>query len=186
MKILKKSNYLLLMILLLVPFIGISQTIQLKDSSNIKLINAAREIMVTAGTCALITLDEEGRPRVRVMSPFIPENDLTVWFGTNSKSRKVDQIKKDPRVTLYYLDSDASGYVMIHGIAQIVDDQMEKEKRWKDEWEAFYPNRPEGYLLIKVSPIWMEVISYTCGIVGDPITWQPPKVLFNSKYEFVE
>ncbi len=171
----------MLALLLLLPFVGVSQNLELKDSLNLKLISAAKEIMVTAGTCALTTLDEEGRPRVRAMSPFIPEDDLTVWFGTNSKSRKVVQIKNDPRVTLYYLDIDASGYVMIHGIAQIVDDKMEKEKRWKDEWEAFYPNRPEGYLLIKVSPIWMEVISYTHGIVGDPTTWQPPKVLFDSK-----
>lgn len=181
MKPLRKTIYLIFSILLLIPCIGISQNIESKDSTNIKLINAAREIMISAGTCALITLDGEGRPRVRAMSPFIPESDLIVWFGTNSKSRKVDQIKKDPRVTLYYLDSDSSGYVMIHGIAQIVDDLEEKEKHWKDEWEAFYPNRPEGYLLIKVSPEWMEVISYTRGIVGDPITWQPPIVLFNPK-----
>ncbi len=181
MKLLRKCRYLILSILFLMPCIGVSLNITPKDSSHIKLINAAREIMTAAGTCALITLDSEGIPRVRVMSPFIPENDLTVWFGTNPKSRKVKQIKNDPRVTLYYLDSDASGYVMIHGIAQIVDDQTENGKRWKDEWEAFYPNRPEGYLLIKVSPIGMEIISYTRGIVGDPITWQPPKVLFDSK-----
>ncbi len=182
MKSLRKTIYVILPFLLLIPCIGISQNIESKDSSNIKLISAAREIMVAAGTCALITLDVEGRSRVRVMSPFIPESDLTVWFGTNPKSRKVKQIRNDPRVTLYYLDNDASGYVMIHGLAKIVDDQKEKENRWKDEWESFYPNRPEDYLLIKVTPEWMEVISYTRGIVGDPITWQPPKVLFDFKH----
>lgn len=171
----------ILSILFLIPGIGISQNIAQKDSSNIKLISAAREIMSASGTCALITLDEEGRSRVRVMDPFLPESDLTVWFGTNPKSRKVNQIKNDPRVTLYYLDKDASGYVMIHGKAQIIDDQKEKEKHWKDEWEAFYPNRPEDYLLIKVSPKWMEIISYTRGIVGEPTTWQPPIVLFDSE-----
>ena len=180
MKTLRKSIYVIFTILLLIPFTGFNQNIEPIDSTNNKLISAAREIMNAAGTCALITLDEEGRPRVRAMDPFTPESDLTVWFGTNSKSRKVNQINKDARVTLYYLDSDASGYVMIHGIAQLVDDQKEKENRWKDEWEAFYPNKKEGYLLIKVSPIWMEVSSSTRGIVGDTITWQPPIVLFDS------
>ena len=52
--------------------------------------------MISAKTCALITLDSEGRPRVRVMDPFIPENDFTVWFGTNPKTRKVEQIKNNP------------------------------------------------------------------------------------------
>jgi len=168
------------LILLLLPFRSFSQNIAQKDSSDKKLNNAAREIMAAAGTCALITLDENDTPMVRTMDPFLPENDFTVWFGTNPKSRKVNQIKKNPKVTLYYLDKDASGYVVIHGTAQLVDDQKEKEKRWKDEWEAFYPNKTEGYILIKVIPEWMEVLSYTRGIFSDPKTWQPPVVVFDS------
>ena len=89
-------------------------------NNDTKLINAAKEIMQSAKTCALITVDDEGRPRVRTMDPFSPEENLTVWFGTNASSRKVDQIKNDNRVTLYYLDKDNTGYVMIHGIASIV------------------------------------------------------------------
>jgi general stress protein 26 len=181
MKLLKKSLYLIFPILLLIPDAGFSQIKEHKDSVTVKLKTTAREIMTAAGTCALITVDQEGRARVRVMDPFPAENDFTVWFGTNPKSRKVDQIKKDPRVTLYYLDPNASGYVMIHGIAQLVNDQKEKEKRWKVEWEAFYPDKPEGYLLIKVIPKWMEVISYTHGIVGNPVTWEPPIVSFDPK-----
>ena len=179
MKFLRKSIWFVYSIFFVLPFTVISQNIEQNDSTNIKLIRAAREIMTAAGTCALITLDEEGLPRVRAMSPFIPESDFTVWFGTNAKSRKVNQIEKDPRVTLYYLDSDESGYVMIHGIAQIVDDPKEKEKRWKDEWKAFYPNRPEGYLLIKVFPKWMEVSSNKRGVFSDSLTWQPPVVRFD-------
>jgi len=178
---LKKIIYLIVAVLFLMPSTGFNQIIKLQDSINNKLKKAAREIMTSAGTCALITIDQKGRPRVRVMDPFVPESDFTVWFGTNPNSRKVDQIKKDPKVTLYYLDIDGSGYVMIHGTAQIVIDQEEKEKRWKVEWEAFYPNKTEDYLLIKVSPEWLEVISYTRGIAGDPTTWEPPTVLFDSK-----
>ncbi len=180
MKPSQRFTYLIILVLLLIYFNGFSQEKISKKLSDIDLINVAKEIMIASGTCALITLDEEGHPRVRAMDPFIPENDLTVWFGTNANSRKVDQIKKDPRVTLYYLDSDSSGYVTIHGTAQIINDKKEKEKRWKDKWHDFYPKK-ENYLLIKVSPTWMEVISESRKIVGDTITWQPPKVLFNYK-----
>ena len=179
MEKLRKPIYIILSVLLLITFNSFSQNTIQKDSLRNKLVDAAREIMAASETCALITLDREGRSRVRVMDPFLPESDFTVWFGTNPKSRKVDQIKKDSRVSLYYFDSNSSGYVMIHGIAQLVDDPKEKEKRWKDVWKLFYPDKPEGYLLIKVSPEWMEVISYSHGIVGDPITWEPPIVLFN-------
>ena len=179
MKQVLKPIHSLLIIGLLIPYLGTGQSTEPKDAQDQKLIDAAREIMIAAGTCALITVDEEGRSRVRAMDPFPPEKDLTVWFGTNPKSRKVGQLRNDPRVTLYYLDNDASGYVMIHGTAELVDDEKEIEKRWKTEWEAFYPNQTEGYLLIKVSPEWMEVISETRGILGDPATWEPPVVFFN-------
>lgn len=180
-KILKICSRIIITIVLLMPLVGFGQNQALQDSLNNKLGVAAKKIMNSAGYCALITLDKEGRPRVRVMDAFPPEDDFTVWFGTNPESRKVGQIKNDSRVTLYYQDKDDSGYVMIHGKAELVDDLNEKEKHWKVEWEAFYPDKPDGYLLIKVSPEWMEVVSYAYGITGDAVTWEPPKVTFDSK-----
>ena len=150
------------------------------DSTPTDLTKVAREIIVDAGNCALITLDENGAPSVRAMDPFLPENDFTIWLGTNSKSRKVDQIKSDPRVTLYYFDVNASAYVTIRGNAEIVNSTKEKKNRWKKAWEAFYPDFPEGFSLIKVSPVWLEVISEKHGVLGDSISWQVPKHLFNS------
>ena len=179
MKTSKRFYYVAISILLFISFSGLGQiSEQGSDSADQALIEAAKEIMNSAGTCALITLDDEGAPRVRAMDPFSPEKDLTVWFGTNSRSRKVDQIKKDPRVTLYYLDKDASGYVIIHGLARLVNNSQEKEKRWKAEWEAFYPDKTKDYLLIEVSPSSIEILSPPRGIVGDPETWQPPVVNF--------
>ncbi|MEL6253309.1 MAG: pyridoxamine 5'-phosphate oxidase family protein [Bacteroidota bacterium] len=150
----------------------------IRDSTEQKILSVAQEIMTEAKTCALISLDKEGRPRIRTMSPFLPEEGFIVWFGTNPNSRKVVQIKKDPRVTLYYTAKDETGYVMIHGRAELVNDPDEKQKHWKEEWEAFYPNRGEAYLLIKVSPEWMEVISEKHGILGDEKSWTPRIIRF--------
>jgi general stress protein 26 len=176
----KKSVFILCAILLSFNSNSFSQNLSRKDSTNIKLVKVAKTIMSEAETCALITLNENNLPMVRVMDPFLPENDLTVWFGTNPKSRKVDQIENNPNVTLYYLEKNSSGYVVIHGKAELIDDEREKEKRWKIEWEAFYPDKSEGYLLIKVVPISMEVISYTHDILGDPETWKTPVVYFDN------
>jgi len=145
------------------------------------LMQEAKEIILSAGNCTLITLDNEGVPRARIMDPFSPEEDFVVWFGTNSKSRKVDQIKNDTRVSLFYFDSNTTDYVLIHGKAQLVNDPFEKDKRWKAKWNDFYPNRTEGYLLIKVSPIWMEILSNSRGIFGDSLTWEPPSLIFDLK-----
>jgi len=157
------------------------QNKSVSDYSREFLLKEAKDIMINSGTCTLITLDSAGVPRARIMDPFAPEDDLSVWFGTNSKSRKVDQIKKDSRVSIYYFDAETTDYVLIHGNAQLVNDQQEKENRWKEKWNDFYPNRSEGYLLIKVAPIWMEILSTSRGIYGDAITWKPPTLIFETK-----
>jgi general stress protein 26 len=166
MKHLNKLTFVVFSIILLYPLKDFSQNTDHKIVSKDTLIEAAKEIIASATTCALITI-EGNHPIVRVMDPFPPESDFTVWFGTNPKSRKVNQIKNNPNVTLYYLEKDASGYVVIHGIAELVNDQQEKEKHWKKEWKAFYPDKNESYLLIKVTPKSMEVISYKHAILGD-------------------
>lgn len=164
--------------LLLISFNSFSQEPAHKDFSEEALTTAARDIIEGAGTCALITLDTNGLPSVRVMDPFLPESDFTIWFGTNPKSRKVNEINNNPKVTLYYLEKNSAGYVVIHGTATLVNDQSEKDKWWKTEWDAFYPNNTDAYQLIKVSPQRMEVISYTHNIIGDPTTWEVPVVIF--------
>jgi general stress protein 26 len=148
------------------------------EVSRQELLNAAREIMLSSKKCALITQDEQGVPQVRTMDPFSPEADFTVWLATNPKSRKVEQIKNNSSVTLYYPDKKDKGYVVIHGTAKLVNDQKEKDTRWKTEWKNFYPNQTDQYLLIKVTPHYLELINYNHGLSGDPTTWQPVRVDF--------
>jgi len=148
------------------------------DTTVTNLKDVAKEIMNNANTCALITVDTNHRPRVRMMGTLKPDEDFTVWFGTNPNSRKVKQIKQNREVTVYYTEEGNSGYVMLQGTAQLVNDSKEKEIHWKDDWKEFYPNYPDDYLLIKVSPNWLEVVSYKHNILGDSKTWEPAKVAF--------
>ena len=147
-----------------------------KDS----LIVAAREIIATARYCALITVDSKGRIHARTMDPFPPDENLVIWFGTNPKSRKVAEIRRHSRVTLYYFDRESPAYVTISGIARLVNNRAEKARRWKDEWKAFYPDRKKGYLLIAVTPKELEIVNEKKGLVGDALLWTPPTVRFNS------
>jgi general stress protein 26 len=112
------------------------------------------------------------------MDPFPPDSDMTIWMGTNRKTRKVTDIERDSRVTLYFYSSDAVGYVTVTGRARLVDDVEEKAMRWKAEWEAFYQDRASDYLLIRVTPERLELVDYSREMVGDPDTWEPLFVEF--------
>ena len=146
-----------------------------------ELIAAAREIMEASRYCALITIDSKGRTHARTMDPFPPDANMNIWFGTNARSRKVAEIRRNRRVVLYYFDREAGAYVSISGTARLVSDPKEKARWWKDEWKAFYPDREKGFLLIAVTPNELEIVSEKKGIVGDSVRWTPPRVRFGSK-----
>lgn len=143
------------------------------------LLAAARDIVAAARYTALVTLDSTGHPQARAIDPFAPDSGFVVWIGTNRRTRKVGEIRRDPRVTLYYFDEPSAAYVTIRGTARIVADPRETARHWKPEWDTFYPDRV-NYVLIAVTPDRLEVVSEARGIVGDPVTWAPPAVEFGS------
>jgi len=138
---------------------------------------ASRKIITDSYFGTLITIDQQGQPRARVMEVFAPEADFTIWMATNPKSRKVVQIENNPQTTLHYFDKNAMGYVSLMGKAFIVNDNAIKATKWKAGWDKFYQNQEEAYLLIKFIPESLELISIPNGFTGDEKTWQPHKVI---------
>lgn len=149
-----------------------------KKFTNAELIAAAREIIAAARYCSLITTDAAGRPQARTLDPFPPDEQMTIWLGTNARSSKVGEIRRNPHIVLYYFDRDAQAYVSISGCARIVNDAKLKLKWWKNEWRDFYPDRARDYLLIQVKPERMEIVSVKRGIIGEDKSWTPPTVIF--------
>jgi general stress protein 26 len=141
-----------------------------------QLIAAAREIMAGQTYCGLVTLDEGGRPQVRTMNPFPPEEDMTVWFATNTRSRKVQEMRRDPRVVLYYANhKEATGYVALSGRAVLIDDMQEILKRKRAYWDQAFPGL-KNLVLIKVVPERLDVLNYAKGALGDELTWRTPSI----------
>lgn len=141
------------------------------------VVAVAKQLMERARYCALVTTGPDGRAEARIMDAFSPEGDMTVWLATNAASRKVEQIRKSPRVTLFYWDKTSLGYVTLIGDASLVDDPAEKAKHWKEEWSDFYTDAYRGadYLLIRVSPLRLEIVSVADGLLNDPATGRPPQ-----------
>ena len=144
------------------------------------VINIAAGIMERARYCTLITLGDGGHPQARIMDAFPPEGEMVVWMATNARSRKVGEIRKDPRVTLSYFDAKTTSYVTLIGRATLVSDPAEKAKRWKEAWAKLYidGNRGDDYLLVKVTPVRLEVSAEGEGVKHDPKTWRATVVDF--------
>lgn len=147
-----------------------------RQASREDTLRVAREIMERVVYCALVTVDGDGQPRSRTVFPFRPDADMTVWIATKPGTRKLEQIAANPRVTLYYADEEAASYVSLMGTARIRDDADSKRAHRHPEADSFWPDYPEGYTLIEVEPIWLEVVGP--GIEPDDETWRPQSVRF--------
>lgn len=147
--------------------------VEAPDRSRERVLLVARELMLGARFCTLVTLGDLGEPQARIVDPLEPDAAFMVYVATNPLSRKVAQIRKDPRVTLLYFDAARSAYVTLIGRATEVTG-AEKRAHHKKDWEAFFPaGKPESYTLYRIIPSRLEVVSAKDGLSGDPATWRP-------------
>ncbi|MBY0488745.1 MAG: pyridoxamine 5'-phosphate oxidase family protein [Gemmatimonadaceae bacterium] len=155
-------------LLLLLPA-AVGAQVAPKDTAAI-----VRRLIAGAKYATFVTLDERGAPRSRMVQPKPPERDFTVWFATNPRTRKVQDITRDGRVVLHYFDPVRQGYVSIVGTATVARDKATKDAHWDPAWDAFYKDRENGVVLIGVTPDHLEIVSDKDHITGDNATWRPP------------
>jgi general stress protein 26 len=142
------------------------------------LLVAAREIMESTHYCALATIDSTGQPQIRTMNPFPANDELITWFATSRSSRKVAEIRKNPKVCVYWADHvSARGYVSITGTAEVIDDKELLTKMKRDYWNGI-PNWQDIFVLIKIVPGTLDVINYKHGLNNDPTTFRAPSIVF--------
>ncbi|MBK7131650.1 MAG: pyridoxamine 5'-phosphate oxidase family protein [Bacteroidales bacterium] len=142
------------------------------------LMFAAKEIIKGTNYCGLATVDASGQPQMRTMNPFPVNDEFITWFATSRSSRKVKEIKNNPKVCVYYADhSTAKGYVSITGTAEVIDDRDLLVKMKRDYWNGI-PKWETNFVLIKIVPKTMEVVNYKRGLSSDPNTFSAPKMVF--------
>ena len=144
------------------------------------IMQAARGIISRAYFGTLITIDQNGNAKARLMEPFAPEKYFVIYLATNPKSRKVQEIQQNHQATLHYVDAPRTGYVSLYGSIDIVTNDSLKKAHWKNGWERFYPNKSDGYMLLKFIPDYLEVISIRDSLTGNANNWQPARVEFFS------
>jgi len=120
----------------------------------------------------LSTLQDDGCPDTRVMFNLLKlrppvlalaEDSFATWIGTNTSSQKVAQIRKDPRVCLYYSDTDSFEGLTLRGTVEEIHDLGLRTAVWTEEWNVYYPGGQEGgdFTLLRFQPLRGR---YYCGL----------------------
>lgn len=137
---------------------------------------AAHEIINETTYCGLVTIDSLGQPQIRTMNPFPVKDDFVIWFATSRTSRKVKEIKNNPKVCVYFANHlTAKGYVNINGSASVIDDRELLIKMKRDYWNGIQ-GWQDRFVLIKIIPKSIEVINYKHGLNNDPNTLKAPTI----------
>ncbi len=117
----------------------------------------AVELMETSEAVYLTTIGEEGYPYTRAMLNLrnkrsYPnqahlfaqhQDDLMIYFSTNTSSNKRRQIQSDSKVAVYYCNPEKFHGLMLSGDIEIVDDSKLRQALWNEGWERYYPSGPD-------------------------------------------
>jgi general stress protein 26 len=106
------------------------------------------ELITDIQVCMFTTTNEDGHLMSRPMAVQEVEFDGDLWFFTKLSGRKIDQIRRTPRVNIAL--SSRSSWVSVSGEAEIVHDDEKARQLWNTRISAWFPDGPDDPELVLV------------------------------------
>lgn len=134
--------------------------------NELKAKKLAAELMSISEVACLSTLNHEGFPETRALMnlnnsqqfpalvDFTSEGDLVAYLTTNTASYKMDNIRENPKTSIYYYKEGRQDGLMLMGTMEIVEDMELKKAFWHEGWKVFFPKGVEDsdYTLLRLKP----------------------------------
>lgn len=95
-----------------------------------KLHELAHAVIESAKFPMLATVDPEGQPRVRPVSPVRVDDDFTIYVANLRSYSKTSEIEANSKVELAYLAPDHD-QIRVTGLAEVLTDQQLKSEIWE-------------------------------------------------------
>lgn len=89
--------------------------------------------------CFLGTIREDGFPNIKGVNNVKHEGLSNVWFSTNTSSKRVQQLKKNNKACVYYVNEKEYKGLMLVGTIEILRDPESRKMLWFDGAEKYYP-----------------------------------------------
>ena len=116
-----------------------------------KFTKLAKEINV----CMFITNNNaDAQSHTRPMATIEVEENGTLWFFTDVRSIKVEEVQKEQEVHLTYAHPGKESYLDVWGGASVIRDRQQIKDKWSPIVKAWFPNGDEdpNLALLKVIP----------------------------------
>ena len=136
-----------------------------------KWLAAARETIGSLPHAWLATRAEGGGANARSVRVHADPTNGDEWarrFLVRRGSRKVAELRADPRVTLAYQADSGDAYVALGGVARLVEDTAEMRSIWGDAADARFPPgwADANMIVVKVDVDRIEL--HVRGVTDEP------------------
>jgi general stress protein 26 len=85
------------------------------------------------------SLDQNGYPNIKAMLNLEHEELKTIWFSTNTSSKRVAQFHQNPKACVYYVDQERFMGLMLAGNVEVLQDPLSRQRLWRPGFEMYYP-----------------------------------------------
>lgn len=117
--------------------------------------NKAEALAERSKTCIFGSLDECGSPMMKAFMKTRAIGLKEFWFCSNTSSKRVTQIQKNPNAALYFYDENSFEGLMLSGKAEISCDDAKRQEFWSDGMKIYYPLGAcdPDYVLVKFTAV---------------------------------
>jgi general stress protein 26 len=102
----------------------------------------AWDVIDKAGYCVMVT-QFDGGLRGRPMQARPDREEGLIWFLTDVRASKDDEIEAWPDICLVFVEPKEKVYLSVSGRAEVVDDREKTRLLWDDEQQAWWPGGPD-------------------------------------------
>jgi general stress protein 26 len=89
---------------------------------------------------AMMTTTEGGVLHTRPMYSHEVDSQDGFWFFTSLSSAKVEELERDPKVSLAYSDLSRNFFASVSGTAEIRRDKADIDRLWSEGLRTWFPN----------------------------------------------
>jgi general stress protein 26 len=112
----------------------------------------AWQLMEKIGFAMLVTRDGD-KLRARPMSAFIERDHNAIYFLTDARQHKDDEIARNPSINLSFADAGAQKYVSLTGTAVVSNDRAKIKELWSTPAKAWWDSAEDPNIrVLKITP----------------------------------
>jgi general stress protein 26 len=115
------------------------------------------ELMEKIGTAMLVTWDGTSQ-RARPMAASVKPKEQAIYFLTDARREKVEQIEEYPNVLLTFADTGGQKYVALSGRASVSNDREKISALWSPFAKAWWDSAEDSNIrVLRVDPAEAEL-----------------------------